>query len=227
MSKNTRKYEQLNLFEFGNNEEGNYVNFSEDYQEKHNLKNKSIEDWINEQFNAPMYRIINTCCCGYLEEKDTLSERIKRLERINESECYHYGNLRDGRYISSIIDGDCFQFIFDSKKYIIVTYCFHTDTESIEDVLSGKVKICFPACMVDIFDKEGNKIQEFSDSDRKQDVRYKAIIDDWQMDKYGTNRIEQGKPIKDFCQVEITLPDLIKYFGEPCIGSERRTNEED
>ena len=80
--------------------------------------------------------------------------------------------------------------------------------------------------MVDIFDKDGNKIQEFSDADRKQDVRYKAIIDDWQMDKYGTNRIEQGKHIKDFCEVEITLPDLIKYFGEPYIGSERRTNEE-
>ena len=44
------------------------------------------------------------------------------------------------------------------------------------------------------------------------------------MDKYGTNRIEKGKPIKDFCQVEITLPDLINYFGESSIDSERSTD---
>ena len=34
MKKNARKYEQLNIFEFGNNEEGNYVNFSEEEQKK-------------------------------------------------------------------------------------------------------------------------------------------------------------------------------------------------
>lgn len=224
--KNIEKYEQLNLFEFGNNEEGKYVNLLDDFQEKNDLKNKSIEEWINEQFNAPMYRIINTCCSGYFEEKETLSERIKRLDKIRESECYHYGNLRDDRYISSIVDGESFRFIFSSKNYNIVT-CWHWfEDNSIEDVLSGKAKICFPACMTDIFDKEGNKIHEFSDYDKKQDVRYKAIIDDWQMDKYGTNRIEQGKPVKNFCEVEITLPDLIKYFGEPYIGSERRTDGE-
>ena len=41
---------------------------------------------------------------------------------------------------------------------------------------------------------------------------------EWKMNKYSTNRINQGKKIKDFYECEFYMKDLTAYFGESNIG---------
>ena len=61
----------------------------------------------------------------------------------------------------------------------------------------------------------GKRIEEYADGERyKEDIRHIVVMQEWQMNKFSENRINKGKKIKDFYEVECTLPNLISYWGE-------------
>lgn len=39
------------------------------------------------------------------------------------------------------------------------------------------------------------------------------------MNKYGDNRMNKGKKIKDFYEVELSMPKLVDYWGESDNGN--------
>lgn len=89
---------------------------------------------------------------------------------------------------------------FENDKYIVLT-----EINNVNDVLTGKEFISFPACGIWLFDKDGNEINTFIDG---IDMREEILINEWHIEKISFNRIEKGKKINSFCECGLYLHDL-------------------
>lgn len=222
--KETRKseYQQLDLLDFGVNESGEYVNLVEEKKQKEDISEKALKDFITNHHD-PLIRIADSFFCGYEYDGHYYKDVQTKLEKIATTKCFHYGNLKEGIYIFSLYDEseDRYILVFENKNHYLGFGCdgFYFDKDnnyihySLDDYLTGKAKISFPALYCPIFDLNGIRQQQYCDDPYQNDIRHIVCIKEWHMDKYSVNRIQEGKKIKDFYECEFALPDLIKHWG--------------
>lgn len=222
---------ELNLFDFGTNENGDYVNLVEEEKKLKDISSQELMNWV-ESHNEPLIRIAFDLFISAIEIESGINNDIKdKLEKILATKCYHYGNMEKGLYIFSLCYDDIYKFVFENEKHYLAaepnnwklehdTYGNVVDVP-LEDYLSGKEKLSFPALYCHCYDMNGKHIEEYADGERyKEDIRHIVVIQEWQMNKFSENRMNKGKKIKDFYEVEFALPNLIKYWGETKLESE-------
>lgn len=210
--------ENLNLFDFGTNKNGEYVNLVEEEKRAKDISREELEKWVESNYE-PLTKIVFHLCVGYIELGRKTNNEIKEMiNKIVDTKCYHYGNMKKDLYIFSLTDG-CRQFlVFYNLKHYLVAYI---NDDTLENYFMGRADIVFPASYCPIFDEKGNRIEQYADGENyKKDIRHIVIMDEWQAKSYSRNRINEGKNIKDFYECEFTLPDLIKYWGESTLENE-------
>lgn len=215
---------ELNLFDFGTNQKGEYVNLEEEKVYEEELELSIVENYVKER-NDPLMNIIWQTFFPYHFTKKSSEYIISELEKVFNTKTYHFGNMAKDLYIFSLKRDDKYVFVFQNEKHYLVSDTPHFELingdiveYSIEDILSGKDKICFPALHAHCYDTNGELIVDYHDAgdNWKKDIRHIVIIDEWQMDKYSTNRMYENKKIKDFYECEFYMSDLIEYWGENC-----------
>ena len=205
----------MNLLDFGVNENGEYCDLVEYEKQKNDIAEEEYNKWVEEHPNK-LIRLADELVCP-LDFK-TYTDRKEEVEWIADKKIYHYGNMEKDLYIYSLFNGTYWYLVFENLNHILLNKCH---IEDIRAVLESKVSICFPACFVPCFDNNGRKITKFAEQDNYQeDIRHIICIKEWKMNKYSTNRINQGKKIKDFYECEFYMKDLTAYFGESNIGEE-------
>ncbi len=225
--------EQLSLFDFGENSNGEYLNLVEEEKRLHDITEKELEDFIQNHEN-PLIRIAYRFFIGYGWDGHVLRDVKEKLEKIVATKCYHYGNMEKGLYVFSLnsydFDYKTAIFVFENENHYLIFDSFGFKSlnplveNTIDDYLKSEVKFDFPAIHCEIYDMKGNRIEQYADGeDYQKDIRHIVCIKEWQMNKYSTNRITAGKRIKDFYECEFYLRDLVNYFGESDV---ERTNED-
>lgn len=141
-----------------------------------------------------------------------IESKREEIMKVVKTKCYHYGNMEKGLYIYSFKEeyqsgGKSYYLMFDNGEYVVTIR-----VDNIDNVLMGKELICFPACALDIFDKNGNWINS-GYGKHKNDIRYKILCDSWKILDFSINRIGNSKP-KDFYECQFKWEDLTKYWGE-------------
>lgn len=204
------KHQQLNLLDFGYNDNGDFVNLVEEQAKNSEIAKEEFDRKLKENEN-PLVRILADLWCGRFED-NTFNETLDQVERESKTKCYHYGNLDKLMFIYTITTDEGYSyFIFENENhYLLFLHGFESDL--LDDYLTGKNKLNCAALGVLVYDKQGYKIWQFGE--KEKDIRYQCIINEWQMNKFGENRINKGKKIKDFCEIEFSLPKLIEYWGE-------------
>ena len=211
--------EQLNLFDFGENETGKYVNLVEEEEMSREISEKQLKKALAEHSN-PLVRIIYNEMFGYGWDCKLKKDIIPLCEKIFATKCYHYGNMQKGLYIFSLYDEryDNSIFVFENENHYLI---FHTGYDAlkqrnltIDEYLKSEQTFCFPALHCHCYDLNGNHIELYCDNPCTNDIRHIVCIKEWQMNKYSTNRMTAGKRIKDFYECEFCLRDLVNYFGE-------------
>ena len=223
-----KEIETLNLFEFGNNENGSYVNLVEEEKRKADISKAELLDFVNNYLD-PFIKVIYNIFFfeRKLDSKAAILTDIKNeLEEIYEKhKVYHYAKFNKGIYVFSITYDERLYIIFENQEHYLI---FEGKTQewdlenrkwipvTIEDYLLSKQSICFPACHTKIFDtKTGEQITKFAGEERyAEDIRHIVIMKEWQMDKFSKNRLHEGKKIKDFYEVEFYWDDFQKFYGE-------------
>ena len=207
--------DSLNLFDFGTNESGEYVNLVEEEKKLNDIKEQDFQEWLRNHDN-PLVRVAYDILCPYNKlEKYTYNELKDELEWIAAQKVYHYGNTGKDLYIYTIFQGDCWCFVFETLNHIMLNLNYSYSQKEVEQYLKGKKTIHFNALSVRVYDNNGNRIDEYADQDHyKEDIRHRVCINEWQMDKYGDNRMKEGKKIKDFYEIGLLFPKLIDYWGE-------------
>lgn len=208
--------QELNLFDFGTNDKGEYVNLVEEEKRLKDISEKDFQEWLKNHDN-PLVRIAFDCCMPYdYLDKYTYNELKEELEWIAFQKVYHYGNMEKGLYIFTLFTGSCWFFVFENENHYIANINTMYSQKEVEKYLFGKELIQFNALSVRVYDLKGNLITEYGGSTDKidEDIRQKAVINEWQMNKYGDNRMNKGKKIKYFYDVELSLPKLTAYWGE-------------
>ena len=215
---------ELNLFDFGYNEAGEYVDLVEAEKIKNDLSIKEYQEWLSKEENVLIK--IADFFFGYDEHDETsiINDIKDNLIKIVSTKTYHYGNMKKGLYIFSLTNEkeDRSILVFENNQHYLAFGCngfyienTHVIDYTLDDYLLSKASISFPALYCPCFDLNGNKIEKYADGTKYQeDIRHIVCIKEWQMDKYSKNRIEEDKKIKDFYEVEFYLKDLIKYLGE-------------
>ena len=205
--------ETLNIFEFGTNDKGDYVNLVEEEKRLKDISDKEFQKWL-ENHNDPLVRIAYDLL-PYERRKLTHNELKEKLEWVATQKTYHYGNMEKGLYIYTLFDGDTWTFVFENENHIMINTNRCYTQKELEQYLFGENLINFNAMSVAVYDLKGNLITKYAEQDNKeQDIRYQVVINEWQMGKYGDNRMNKGKKIKDFYEVELSLPKLTAYWGE-------------
>lgn len=202
--------DEVNLFDFGVNENGEYVNLVEYEKLKHDIEEVDFNKWLETNEN-PLIHI----AYDFLINPDfykTYNKIIEELEWIAEQKVYHYGNMEKGLYIYTIFNGDCWAFVFENEHHIMVNLNYIYSQKELEKYLFGKELIQMNALSVRCYELNGKRIDDYGD--KEKDIRYRVIIDEWQMDKYSENRMKENKKIKDFYEVALPLPKLMEYWGE-------------
>lgn len=203
----------LNLLDFGTNEKGEYVNLAEEEKRLKDISDKEFQEWLKNH-NDPLAKIAYDLL-PYERRKLTHNELKEKLEWVATQKTYHYGNMEKGLYIYTLFDGDTWTFVFENENHIMVNTNRLYSQKEVEDVLFGKKLVSFNAMAVRVYDLKGSLITKYAEQDNKeQDIRYQVVINEWQMNKYGDNRMNKGKKIKDFYEVELSLPKLTAYWGE-------------
>ena len=230
MSKNTRKYEQLNIFEFGNDEEGKYVNFSEEEQKKL-LEQEKIKypDYSYEEITKDFtfsqeyekllaYNFLDI----FSQYKKTIPELVKEIKTLANNICWHYVNFDKKIYVYSFEHHDEENNI---DLYIqIDKYYIHCCEHKLQEVL--KDGICFPACMITIYENVDGFFKKVDGpyGEKEKDIRYQIICDKLQALNFGTNRIDPDKKPKDFYEVKFELIDFMNYWGSGGIVTDGKEN---
>lgn len=213
MKKNSEEVYQLNLFEFGNDSEGNYINLSEKEEEDYNFT-FTYEEIIAEDKNNNDFCIVAWHSYSPLwQDHRTLEEIRKDIREVAKTKCYHYGNMAKDIYAYSFKeDDDFYWFCIENPKHIVVV----KHTSDINNILTGKETICYPACCVYLFEKTENGLKKIDSGwgEYKQDIRYKIICDEFKILEFSTNRIYPDKKPKDFYEAEYKLSDFINYWGD-------------
>lgn len=238
--------EQLSLFDFGYDEKGEYVNFKEVEAEQERLKKeeekrlklseeenqKLIDEWLNTRQPLETFserKIIATAFRYYGEPIDFEYVK-KKVEKIMSTRCFHYYNMKTLMSIQSYVDEDnTMKIMFENENtghFLMLRY--HMEEDQLDDILRGKKEIGFSACAIDVFDRNGEIIHQYSDEDYRKDIRQIVVCDEW-------HALDVGKPIMDyikkpkmFCEITAKLPDIIEnlknYYGE---DDEEEENEEE
>lgn len=202
--------DELNLLDFGTNDKGEYVNLVEEEKRLKDISDKEFQEWLTNH-NDPLVKI-SYDLLPYDKKQLTYNEIKEECEWVAFQKVYHYGNMEKDLYVFTLFNGDSWFFVFlNQNHYLVNRNCVYSQKE-VEDVLFGNKLISFNALAVSVYDLKGNLITEYGD--REEDIRYRAVINEWQMNKYGDNRMEKGKKIKDFYEVELSLPKLTAYWGE-------------
>lgn len=216
--------EDISLFDFGYNEAGEYVDLVEAEKIKNDIDIKEYQEWLLKEDNALLK--IADFCFGYdeFDESSIINDIKDNLIKIVSTKTYHYGNMKKGLYIFSLTNEKENRsiLVFDNNQHYLAFGCdgFYFENKELidcklDDYLLSKASISFPALYCPCFDLKGNKIEKYAGNEHYQeDIRHIVCIKEWQMDKYSKNRIQEGKKIKDFYEVEFYLKDLINYFGE-------------
>lgn len=209
------KSEKLNLFDFGTNKDGQYVNLVEEEKKLNDINEQDFQKWLLNHQN-PLVRIAYDILCPYNKlEKSTYNELKEKLEWIAEQKVYHYGNMEKDFYVYTLFQGDCWCFVFETLNHVMLNINYLYSQKEVEQCLFGDKVIPFNALAVRVYDTNGNRINRYADQDRyKEDIRHIVCINEWQMDKYSENRMNKGKKIKDFYEVELSIPKLVKFWGE-------------
>lgn len=218
------KQEQLSLFDFGENDKGQYLNLVEEEKRLHDISEKELEDFIKNH-SDPLIRIAYRFFIGYAWDGHILRDVKEKLENIVKTKTYHYGNMAKDLYIFSLnsygSDYETAIFIFDNTKhYLVFNALGYKSTKpfkeyDIDDYISIKADFHFPALFCEIYDKNGNRIEQYADGkDYQKDIRHIVCMKEWEMGKYSKNRLEENKKPKDFYEVEFTMQDLVNYFGD-------------
>lgn len=220
---------QLNLFDFGFDENNNYVNIVEQEQMKlqEEWKEYSYEELISGYEKDNNYCICAIFSLGCLTQHGmTLEQSQRDIKKQAQTKCYHFGNMDKGIYAYSFRidyeDGDKdYLFAIENSKHIAVV----RHISDINDVLTGKQKLGYPAVCVYLFEitENGLKIIDSGWGEYKQDIRYKILCDEFEILKFSTNRIDPSKKPKDFYECEFALSDFANYHK----SKESETNYED
>ena len=220
--------ELLNLFDFGTNDNGEYVNLVEEEKKLKDISIKEFQKWLSNH-NDPLIRIAFDCYISATELEFGIHNDIKKkLEKIVATKCYHYGNMEKGLYIFSLSNEGRHMIVFENSKHYLVNEpnCWKLSNGScgtlvdidFDDYLLGKETLSFPALYCPCYDLKGHRIHQYTqglESDYQNDIRHIVCIKEWKMDKFSTNRMyDNHKMIKDFYECEFRLPDLINYWGE-------------
>lgn len=209
--------EKLNIFEFGTNDKGEYVNLVEESNREREEKFKTYpyEEIIKGHEDEADFCVVATFHMGCVSQWGMSVEDIQReIQREVDTKCYHYGNMEKGIYAYTykieFEDGEVmYWFCVENEKHIVVV----KHLKSLDDLLNGNEKICYPACEVYMFDSNGSQIRN-GYGHYKDDIRYKVLCEEFEILEFSTNRIDPKKPPKDFYEAEYTLPDFIKHWGE-------------
>lgn len=208
---------EYDIFAFGNDENGNYVNLIEEERKKREEKFKEypFEEIIKGNEFDNNYMVVAQFHTGCLYQwGHTLEEIRKEIEMVAKTKCYHCGNMEKNIYAYSFKeDDDFYWFCIENDNHIVVIR--HTD--NINSLLTGEKKICYPACCMYIFEKHENEPISLITSGYgkyKEDIRYKVLCDEFKILEFSTNRIYPNKKSKDFYECEFKLSDFIKYHGE-------------
>lgn len=202
----------LDLFDFGENENGEYVNLVEEEKKLKDISEKDFQEWLAKHEN-PLVRIAHDCWTPFdYVDRYSYNELKEELEWIAAQKIYHYGNLEKGLYVYTLFTGSCWCFVFENENHVMVNLNYIYSGKEVEKYLHGYKLIHFNALSVRVYDLKGNKITEYGE--KEKDIRYQAVINEWQMNKYGDNRMNENKKIKDFYEVELSLPKLTAYWGE-------------
>ena len=227
--------EQLSLFDFGYNDKGDYVNFKEvEKEEEKRIKldeeanKKLIDEWLNKKQPSEVFnerKIIATAFRYYGEPIDFEYVK-KKVEKIMSTRCFHYYNLETLMSIQSYVDesdGDNnMKIMFENSKtghYLMLNY--HMEENQLKDILRGTKTIGFPACLISVFDRNGNIIHQYACDERyKEDIRQIVICDEWHALDVGIPIMDHIKKPKLFCEIRVQLPNLIenlkKHYKEMC-----------
>ena len=225
--------QEINLLNFGYNELGEYVDLVEEERKKNDISKNELESWVNNN-DDPLIKIAYDSYYSSRWELDTCKGIQEKLIEIAKTKCYHYGNMGKGLYIFSINNEGRYFIIFENENHYLTHEASGWKLEygsygniidvPFDDYLLGKETISFPAMYCACYDLKGNRIHKYTDQDNyKEDIRHIVCIKEWQMDKYSKNRMQEGKKIKDFYEVEFYLTDLINYWGESEIANEKET----
>lgn len=210
---------QISLFDFGFDENGDYVNIAEKKraEDERYYQEYSFEEIIKGHESDNDFVVCASFHLGCVSQWGmTLDEIRAEIAKEAKSKCYHYGNMSKGIYAYSyridFDDGDQrYMFAIENESNIVVVrHC-----ESIDDIITGKEKICYPALAVYMFDKTESGAKEIKSGygEHKNDIRYKVLCDRFRILEFSGNRIYPGKKPKDFYECEYALPDFIKYWG--------------
>lgn len=211
------KEKELNLFNFGNDDNGNYVDFAEEERKRieENRKEYPFEDLIKGNEDSADYKIVASWFCNSIcQWGKTLAEIQKEISNIVKTKCYHYGNMNKGIYVYTYkVEYDSGEtayklMIITPKNIVGVNYTI----DDLDGLLDGEIKISYPACCVDIFDTKGNNIGLFDEN--HNDRRHDILIGDLKLNEFSDNRLEKNKKPNDFYECEFALTDFIKYWGD-------------
>ena len=203
---------ELNLLDFGTNDKGEYVNLVEEEKRLKDISNKEFRNWVDNNDNPLIKVVADFFRSSYDFENKTKNELKEELEWIVEQKVYHYGNMEKGLYIYTLFDGECWAFVFENEKHIMVNLNYAYSSKEIDEILFGNKLIQCNALAVRVYDLKGNRINEYGN--KEKDIRYQCLINEWKANVYGDNRMNEGKKIKDFYEIAINLTKLIEYWGE-------------
>lgn len=213
------KHEQLNLFEFGYNDDGEYVNKTEEQQKKllEDAKEK-FPNYTYEQLTSGLkfgdydeklvaYNFLDI----FSQYRKTIPELVKDIKALAKNKCWHYVNFPKQIYIYSFEHHDEEQTIdlyIEFEKYYI-----HCCEHSLKEVMADG--ICFPACAITLYENVDGFIKKVDGpyGHKEEDIRYQIICEKMQALKFGTNRIAPNKKPKDFFEVKFDLTAFMDYWG--------------
>jgi len=209
-------YQQMSIFEFGNNDKGEYVNFEEENEK--NWHNYPLEEIIKGHELEDDFVVCATFHTGCLSQYGMTIEDIqKEIKTEVESKTYHYGNLAKDIYAYSykvcLSDIDLmYWFVIENPKYIVVVNHYG----NIDTLLKGEETICYPACACYLFEKTETGVKKISSGygNYKDDIRYKVLCEEFKILEFSKNRIDPKKKPIDFYEAEYRLEDFINYWGE-------------
>ena len=213
----------LNLFDFGTNDNGEYVNLVEEEKRLKGISDKELTDWVNKHHD-PLIRLafdnyVSATDIEFGNHKDLQA----RLESIVATKCYHWAKMNKNLYVFSLHLEDRYIIVFENENHYLVNepngWKLDSNNKMVlipfDDYLLGKETLGFPALYCHCYDINGNRLHQYAEGkDYKNDIRHIVCIKEWQMDKFSKNRINEGKKIKDFYEVEFTWNDFTGYWGE-------------
>lgn len=211
--------EQLNIFDFGLNEDGEYVNIVESEQARHDAyyKEYSFEEIIKGHEDDAEFVFMAHFHMSCLEHWGRTVEDIQKLiQKDAATKTYHFGNTEKlvFAYSYKLTDlDDCYIFCIENQNYIVAQH----HHGNIDDILTDKVQICYPACEIDCFKTEENTVVDIHADERDQ------IFEELEIFKLSTNRIVEGRKLEMFCEAQHPFSAFVKHWGQSKVGG----NEDD